>query len=96
MAKAKATAKAPTLRQRLRSAADKRLLEIGKEAYSGVVRAIENADAHIDPKDLMRFMSGTQVSTLQEKLITELANEAEDALEALYNKQMELPGTDDD
>lgn len=85
-----ATAKKTTLRQRLRHDANEKLLEIGKTAFAGVERALEEHDTDISATELMRFLSGTQVSTLQEKLITDLANEAEAELEEIYNRQQGL------
>jgi hypothetical protein len=86
-----------TLRQRLRSDANDKLLAVGKTAYAGVERALEEHSTNIDAKDLMKFMSGTQVASLQDKLITQLANEAEAEIEAIYNRQQGLNlGEDDD
>lgn len=86
-----AKAKKMGLRQRLRHDANKKLLEIGKTAYAGVERAMEEHDTKLNPMDVMRFIAGNQVRTLQQELITQLANEAEAELERIYNRQQGLP-----
>ncbi len=86
-----------TFRQRLRAQSEERL-----EKMASVIRlqAIESVKAvsQINPFDVMKLACGTQTKSLRYRLVTELANEAEAELEALYNKQIELPmnGENDD
>lgn len=90
----KTKAKKISFRQRLRNQCSDRLDKIVGAAYDAVDGA--KAGAKIATVDIMRLCAGTQTKTLREDLITQLANETEAELEAIYNKQMNLLPEDDD
>lgn len=93
-----AKAKKLTLRQRLRQSAETKLGEIVVEMNQAASRVIDQAGSGINREDLMKLCSlpETRTLTIRAKLVTDLANEAEAELEALYNKQQGLPLGDDD
>jgi hypothetical protein len=84
--------KAPALsfRQRLRADAAKELDELKRKFEEVCEAELIAADTGISKYEIFRLLSGGQTKTLEEKLITELANEKEQALENIYNSQMEL------
>lgn len=89
--------KALTLRQRLRADAEKKLNVLINSMLHAGERVVEEHDTGIDPALLMQLTSQPKHGkTLRHQLITVLANEAEDALEKLYNSQMNLIDTTDD
>jgi hypothetical protein len=90
----KTKAKKISFRQRLRNQCADRLDVIIKASYDAVDKAKGNS--HIGTKEIMRLCSGGQTKTLREDLITQLANETEAELEAIYNKQMNLLPEDPD
>lgn len=86
-----------TFRQRLRAEAEDQLEEMKSDIRLQATESVKAVSA-INPFDVMRLACGTQTKSLRYRLVTELANEKEAKLEALYNKQMELPikGENDD
>jgi len=84
-----------SLRQRLRiqSSID---LDVMQAAVHIAVRDVVASHSKISPIDVMRLIAGGQVKSLEKRLITELANETEAKLEAIYNKQMNLLPEDHD
>lgn len=89
--------KAMTLRQRLRADADKRLDALERAMISAAVRVCEENDTELNPALLMQLASQPKHGkTLRHQLITDLANEAEAKLEAIYNNQLPLSGVDND
>jgi hypothetical protein len=91
----KPKAKPESFRQRLRTKAQSRLEKILDDADNAIMDSVNSNDTEINRHDVMRLLSGTQTKTLREQLITELANENEAALEAIYNKQIDLLPEDD-
>ncbi len=90
-------AKPMSFRQRLRvQSADR--LDIMEEAVRIAVRDVVAPHSAVNPHDIMRLLCTGQTKTLREQIITELANETEFELEALYNKQLNLlpEGSDGD
>lgn len=77
----------PTLRQRLRHDAGVKLSEIERLAGSAMTRVCEESNTKVGAYDLMRLFSGTQTKSLRDKLIGQLADEAETELENIYNNQ---------
>lgn len=99
MAKKNQQVKRLTLRQRLRQDAEKRLDELLRAMQSAAIRVCEEGTTEVDPALLMQLASQPQHGkTLRNTLVTQLANEAEELLERLYNNQMGLPieGDSDD
>lgn len=90
----KAKAKEQSFRQRLRQAAEAQLNGVSLKVKLAVGDiAIENG---LKPEDLAKLVSGSQIKTLREGMVTTLANLKEAELEAIYNKQMDLlPGEAD-
>ena len=66
------------------------------EAVRIAARDVVKPHSQINPHDVMRLISTGQTKTLREDLITQLANETEAELEAIYNKQMNLLPEDSD
>ena len=77
-----------TFRQRLRGQSEEQLNKIIKLAYDAVDKA--KGGTKISTVNLMRMCSGTQTKTLRDQLVTQLSNEAEAELEAIYNRQQGL------
>lgn len=93
MSKKKSKVKRATLRQRLRQQSAGRLDVLTADVKTAVEDTLKSAGTEINPYDVMRLLSGGQTKTLREQLITDLSNEVENELEALYNKQLGLlPG----
>ena len=89
MAKKTKKAKPMSFRQRLRvQSADR--LDIMEEAVRIAVRDVVAPHSAVNTHDIMRLLCTGQTKTLREQIITELANETEFELEALYNKQIGL------
>lgn len=86
----KAKAKRLSFRQRLRNDAAEQLGEIKRKFEEVTEAELIAADTGISKYDIFRLLSGGMTKTLEEKLITELANEKEAALEQIYNSQMDL------
>jgi hypothetical protein len=91
----KVKAKKLSFRQRLRAQSAERLEKIEATMRGAAIRVCEESDTKINPYHVMRLMTGGMTKTLREQLITELANETEDELEAIYNKQIGLDLGDD-
>lgn len=97
MAKKNQEVKRLTLRQRLRNDAEKRLDEILQMMRQAGARVTDEAGTEIQPSLLMQLASQpNEGKTLRNSLVTQLANEAEAKLEAIYNRQIALPGVDND
>lgn len=80
-----------TLRQRLRDDSEKKLDLMLKTMWAAGVRVCEEHESGVDAALLMQLASQPkQGKTLRNTLITQLANEAEEVLEALYNKQLDI------
>ena len=84
-------AKKMTFRQRLRADAEDKLQQMESTVRLLATDALKSEGTTINPFDVMRLASGTQTKSLRYRLIGELANEKEAELEALYNKQQDLP-----
>jgi hypothetical protein len=84
--------KAPKLsfRQRLRNDAAQELSDLKRKFEEVTESELIAANTGISKYDVFRLLSGGQTKTLEERLITELANEKEAALESIYNKQIGL------
>ena len=79
-----------SFRQRLRNDAAEQLYSLKlkfEEACEDVVIAESTG---IEKRDIFKLLAGGQTKTLEEAVITELANEKEDALERMYNSQLDL------
>ena len=87
-------AKKMTFRQRLRVEAGE-ILDGLCNIVSGLASEVVAEESKINSADVMRLLSGGQTKSLRHRLITELANEKEAKLEALYNRQQQLPMGDD-
>lgn len=94
MAKKKGNVQPMTLRQRLRADADKKLDNLVVQATEAVDKILE--DTPLIAADLMHLASAKQNKTLRSHMVGVLANQAEQELEAIYNKQMGLPMGDTD
>jgi hypothetical protein len=79
-----------SFRQRLRNDAAEDLGKLQSKARDAVIQTIIDGGANVSADDLMRSMCGSQTKTLEEQLVTELANEKEVALEKIYNTQLDL------
>ena len=79
-----------TFRQRLRAQATEKLneLELAMLAAAHQVRADFNIELNV--YNIMRLLCTGKNKSLRYRLVTELANEQEAELEALYNRQMNL------
>lgn len=91
----KTKAKKISFRQRLRNQCADRL-DVMAEAVRIATRDVVKPHSQINPHDVMRLICTGQTKTLREDLITQLANETEAELEAIYNKQMNLLPEDSD
>ena len=91
MMASKKKTKKKTLRQRLRDASQNELGMISAEAICAVEDVLRAHQTKISAQDVMRLNSGGDHKTLYNQLVTELANEAEDKLEDIYNSQIDLP-----
>ena len=91
----KTKAKKISFRQRLRNQSADRL-DVMAEAVRIAVRDVVAPHSQINPHDVMRLLCTGQTKTLREDLITQLANETQDELEAIFNKQMNLLPEDSD
>lgn len=96
MAKKTKKSKKVSLRQRLRIKSKERLEAIQMEVAEACDAAVKSTGAKINSLDVMRLICGSQTKTLRDQLITELANETERELEAIYNKQIGLDLGDTD
>lgn len=86
-----------TLRQRLRRDAENELSRLVNLMTVAGERVCEEGQTNINYVDLMRVLVAGQNKTVKAQLITELANEAEAKLEAIYNAQLDmLPGASND
>jgi len=82
-----------SFRQRLRLQSAERLDVIAADVRAAVEDSLKSAKTSLPPDVVMQLCCGGQTKTLREQLITQLANEVENELEALYNKQLDLmPG----
>jgi hypothetical protein len=90
----KTKAKALTFRQRLRVGATSRL-EIHRNELVDQAAKIAGK-LGVKTQDLLKYAAGGQIKTTEAALVTAIANAQEAELEALYNKQMDLPGVDND
>jgi hypothetical protein len=91
----KTKAKGLSFRQRLRQQAGEKLERLLDDISNAVDVAVGD-QTNVNHTDLLRLMCGGQTKTLREDLVTQLANEKELELEAIYNKQMELIPEDSD
>lgn len=91
----KTKAKKISFRQRLRNQCAERL-DVMAEAVRIVAHDVVKPHSKINSLDVMRLLCAGQTKTLRENLITQLANETEAELEAIYNKQMNLLPEDSD
>ena len=91
----KTKAKKISFRQRLRNQCAERL-DVMAEAVRITARDVVAPHSQISSLDVMRLLCAGQTKTLREDLITQLANETEAELEAIYNKQMNLLPEDPD
>ena len=92
----KTKAKKISFRQRLRNQSAGRLDDILQAVAIVIDAQLLSAATSISPKDVMRLLCTGQTKTLREDLITQLANETQDELEAIFNKQMNLLPEDSD
>jgi len=83
-----------TLRQQMRVTAEQKLVDLSQKMYDLASTLCE--EVSIDGTDLMHFYSASQTATLQNKLVTQLANQVEDEWVKKWNDQQDLPLGDDD
>ena len=82
-----------SFRQRLRLQSAERLDVIAADVRLAVEDSLKSVKTSLHPDLVTQLCCGGQTKTLREQLITQLANEVENELEALYNKQLDLmPG----
>lgn len=86
----KTKSKKLSFRQRLRNDAAEELDKLKRSFEEAAETELIAASTGISKYDIFRLLSGGQTKTLEERLITELANEKEAALEHIYNSQMDL------
>ena len=86
----KAKKKNLSFRQRLRNDAAEELYALKLKFEEAAESELIAANTGVSKYDIFRLLSGGQTKTLEERLITELANEKEAALENIYNRQMDL------
>jgi hypothetical protein len=91
----KTKAKKISFRQRLRNQCAERL-DVMAAAVQIAACDVVAPHSQINPHDVMRLLCTGQTKTLREDLITQLANETEAELEAIYNRQMNLLPEDSD
>jgi len=85
MAKAK---KELSLRQQMRTSAEHKLVVLmGEMEFAAKKVASRQA---VSAEDLMGMLCKTQTNTLHDKLVTQLANQAENDLVKLWNDQQSL------
>jgi len=89
MAKKKAKKKV-SFRQRLRAESQERLEKIAVDVSEAALAAVRSHNTEINPLLVMQLLCSQQTKTLRENLITELSNEKELELEAIYNTQLGL------
>jgi hypothetical protein len=90
MTKKKSKVKVITFRQRLRAQSEERLDKMLSVMGTAAQRVCEETNTEINPYDLMRLACNRQTKGLRYKLTSELSNEVENELEAIYNKQQAL------
>lgn len=79
-----------TLRQRLRNDSEKKLEKIIYKINDATKVVLEDAGTNLNWQDVIRLAGSMRSKSLKTQLITQLANEAEDELERLYNNQQTL------
>lgn len=79
-----------TLRQRLRADAEKKLDRILKDLELAADRVLDQAGTGLATWDLLHLAGSKQNKSLRAHMVTQLANEAEAAIERIYNNQQEL------
>ena len=82
-------AKKMTFRQRLRIAAGDKLDGLLEQIVERVDELVV-IHTEINKYDLMRLACGGRTAALRNRLITELADEAEAKMEEIYNRQISL------
>jgi len=85
---AKAKAKELTLRQQMRKSAEGRLTVLVDQVRDAVAKVLE--DTTLDMDDVMAMCCKTQTTTLRDKLVGRLADEAERDIVKLWNNQQKL------
>jgi hypothetical protein len=86
-----------SFRQRLRNDAAEQLYTLKRKFEDACEDVVIAESTGIEKRDVFRLLAGGQTKTLEERLVTELANEKEDALERMYNSQQDLSfGTKED
>jgi len=90
----KKKAKKLTFRQRLRVGAASRLQIHRNELVDQAAKIAGKLG--VKTQDLLKYAAGGQIKSIEEDLTRAIANVQEMELEALYNKQMDLPGVGDD
>lgn len=85
----KKKARKTTFRQRIRDQADTRLNRLLATAHNALKVAIGDDNAPISIELLARILSSSDTKTLRTRVITDMADQYEKELEALYNKQQE-------
>lgn len=92
MAKTPKKKKAPTtFRGRLRATAETQLDALLSSVLGATERAVEESNAPLDPRDLLRILSSKEAKTLRNEQVKKLADHMESELEAIYNQQQGLP-----
>ena len=84
-----AKGKQPSLRQQLRANAEFTLAALIQEMRIAATKIVDGSP--MLPNDLMAMCCKNQTDTLHDKLITQLANEAEGELLKMWSNQTDLP-----
>jgi len=93
----KAKKKKLSFRQRLRNDAAEQLYALKLKFEEACEQVVIAENTGIEKRDIFKLLAGGQTKTLEEAVITELANEKEATLEYIYNSQQDLSfGTKED
>ena len=76
----------------MREGADKKLEKILDSAARELKASVDSSSGFVlYPLDVAKMLTGSQTKTLRDKLVTQLADEAENDLLKIYNNQNDLP-----
>jgi len=78
-----------SLRQRLREKAENRLDNLIERSHEAIAEIV--AGTELPVPTMARLVRGQRVDTLRKAAVTRLVDVAEREIEALYNKQQDLP-----
>lgn len=85
----KKKARKTTFRSRIRQQATTRLDRLLSDAHNAIEGVIKDTNAPVTVETLARILSSSDTKTIRVRVITDMADQYEAELEALYNKQQE-------